>query len=103
MTSTSRKASFLGQLGDAGGTLKMNVAPGLLPCAEHCGADKAPVAYCRGTICTQVSRVLLTLSWMFAAIPVMAEVPGLCLSGDISHELLNTTSPTAPRDAAKQR
>lgn len=81
----------------------MNVAPGLYPCAEHCGADKAPGAYSRGTICTQVSRLLLLLSWMFAAIPVLAEVPGLCLSGAISHELLNSTPSTAPRDAAKQR
>lgn len=101
MTSTSRKSSFLAQLGDAGETLKMKVAPGLHPCAEHSEAHKAPGAYSRGAISTQISSLVLLLSWVFAGIPVMAE--GLCLSGDIYHELLNTNSPTAPRDAAKQR
>lgn len=73
----------------------MKVAPGLHPYAEHCGADKAPVAYSRRAISTQVSRLVLLLSSVFAGIPVMAE--GWCLSGDIYHELLNATSPTAPR------
>lgn len=70
----------------------MKVTPGLHPRAEHCGADKAPVAYSSGVISTQTP--VLLLSWVFAGTPVMAE--GLCLSGDIYHELLNPTSPTAP-------